>query len=248
MLGGAFGQLCHQFFPAIVTHPEAFVLVGMGGFFAGVARVPLTAMLMVCEMSGSYDLLIPLMLVSIVNVAVLSSRWSLYEEQVSAMVDSPAHQGDFVVDVLEQICVREVMNTHRQMDLIPDDMPLPEILRRAADTENTYFPVVDRDRRLVGIFSLRDLRTVLTGDRAGSLVLATDIATTPVLTVSPDDDLHVALRRFTQKNIDELPVLDPEQPGHILGMLRRKEVIAAYHQRVTQLRQPSESVSGSGSR
>ncbi|MCL4207242.1 MAG: chloride channel protein [Pirellulaceae bacterium] len=248
MLGGAFGQLCHQFFPETITHPEAFVLVGMGGFFAGVARVPLTAMLMVCEMSGSYDLLIPLMLVSIVNVAVLSSRWSLYEEQVPAMVDSPAHQGDFVVDVLEQIRVREVMNTHRQMDLIPDDMPLPEILRRAADTENTYFPVVDRDRRLVGIFSLRDLRTVLTGDRAGSLVLATDIATTPVLTVSPDDDLHVALRRFTRKNIDELPVLDPEQPGRILGMLRRKEVIAAYHQRVTQLRQPSESVSGSGSR
>jgi chloride channel protein, CIC family len=245
MLGGAFGQLCHQFFPATIAHPEAFVLVGMGGFFAGVARVPLTAMLMVCEMSGSYDLLIPLMLVCIVNVAVLSSRWSLYEEQVPAMVDSPAHQGDFVIDVLEQICVREVMDTQRHMDLIPDDMPLPEILRRAADTENTYFPVVDRDRKLVGIFSLRDLRTVLTGDRAGSLVLATDIATTPVLTVAPGDDLHVALRRFTQKNIDEIPVVDPEQPGRILGMLRRKEVIAAYHQRVTELRQPGEAAARS---
>ena len=91
--------------PGTIVHPEAFVLVGMGGFFAGAARVPLTAMLMVCEMSGNYGLLVPLMLVSIVNVAILSPRWTLYEEQVFAPVDSPAHQGDFVVDVLEQIRV-----------------------------------------------------------------------------------------------------------------------------------------------
>jgi CIC family chloride channel protein len=239
MLGGAFGQLCHQFFPATIMHPEAFVLVGMGGFFAGVARVPLTAMLMVCEMSGSYDLLIPLMLVCIVNVAVLSSRWSLYEEQVPGVIDSPAHQGDFVIDVLEQIRVREVMDTRRPLDFVPENMPLPQILHLAANSKSTYFPVVDGDRKLVGIFSLRDLRAVLTGDGAGRLVLATDIATTPVLTVKPGDDLHVALRRFTQKNIDEIPVVDPERPGQIAGILSRKDVIAAYHRRVTELRQPA---------
>ena len=107
MLGGAFGIACQRLFPQIITQPEAFVLVGMGGFFAGVARVPLTAMLMVCEMSGNYGLLVPLMLVAIINVAILCSRWTLYEEQVFALVDSPAHQGDFVVDVLETIRVRE---------------------------------------------------------------------------------------------------------------------------------------------
>ncbi len=240
MLGGAFGQLCYKLFPGMIAHPEAFVLVGMGGFFAGVARVPLTAMLMVCEMSGSYDLLIPLMLVCIINVAVLSSRWTLYEEQVPAMLDSPAHQGDFVIDVLEQMHVREVMDTHRKLDLVQEDTPLPKILRMAAFSNNTYFPVVNREQQLVGIFSLRDLRTVLTGDGAGPLVLATDIATTPVLTVNPTDDLHLALRRFTQKNIDEIPVIDPEQPGRIVGILSRKDVIAAYHHRVTELRRLSE--------
>ncbi|HID24441.1 MAG TPA: chloride channel protein, partial [Planctomycetaceae bacterium] len=94
MLGGAFGKLCHELFPGAVPQPGAFVLVGMGGFFAGVAKVPLTALLMVCEMSGSYGLLVPLMLVSVVNVALLSSRWTLYEEQVRTLVDSPAHLGD----------------------------------------------------------------------------------------------------------------------------------------------------------
>ena len=114
-----------QLFPGAIAHPEAFVLVGMGGFFAGVARVPLTAMLMVCEMSGSYGLLVPLMLVSIVNMALLSSKWTLYEEQVTSMLDSPAHTGDFVIDVLEQIHVREVFDARRPIDLVREDTPLP---------------------------------------------------------------------------------------------------------------------------
>ena len=79
--------------PRLDHHPEAFVLVGMGGFFAGVASVPLTAMLMVCEMSGTYGLLVPLMLVSIINVAVLSSRWTFYEEQVPAPDRQPGPPG-----------------------------------------------------------------------------------------------------------------------------------------------------------
>jgi len=236
MLGGAFGSGCHYLFPTLVAHPEAFVLVGMGGFFAGVARVPLTAMLMVCEMSGSYGLLIPLMVVCIINVALLSSRWTLYEEQVTSIVDSPAHQGDFVVDVLEQIQVGDVQHLKRKVDIVPEDMPLPKILRLAANSSNTYFPVVNGEKDLIGIFSLRDLRAVLLGDGAGPLILAVDLATSPVLTVTLKDDLHTALRRFTQKNIDELPIVEVDQPTKVLGMLSRRDVISAYHDRVTLLR------------
>lgn len=236
MLGGAYGQLCTHLFPGMISNPEAFVLVGMGGFFAGVARVPLTAILMVCEMSGSYGLLIPLMIVSIINVALLSSRWTLYEEQVRAMVDSPAHQGDFVIDVLEQIRVRDVQHKMSAVDVVSVNTPLPEILKLAANSKSTYFPVVNAKNQLVGIFSLRDLRSVLLGEGAGSLILAIDIATSPVLTVTPDDDLHTALRRFTQKNIDELPIVNVDDPTCVIGMLSRKDVIAAYHDRVTTLR------------
>ncbi len=238
MLGGAFGLGCDYIFPGVIARPECFVLVGMGGFFAGVARVPLTAMLMVCEMSGSYGLLIPLMLVCIINMAVLSSRWSLYEEQVSALVDSPAHQGDFVIDVLEQLFVRDVMDLDRKVDLVPEDMPLTDILRLASLSTNNYFPVVDHEKQLVGIFSLRDLRAVLTGNGSGALIVAADIASQPVLTVHPDDDLNTALRRFTQKNIDYLPIVTTEDPNHVMGMLSRHDVIAAYHQRVTLMQHP----------
>ncbi|MCA9123596.1 MAG: chloride channel protein [Planctomycetaceae bacterium] len=236
MLGGAYAECVNQLFPGAIVHPEAYVLVGMGGFFAGVARVPLTAMLMVCEMSGSYGLLVPLMLVSIMNTALLSSKWTLYEEQVNSPLDSPAHAGDFVIDVLEQIHVRDVFDASREMDLVQEDMPIDEILRLAAQSHNTYFPVVDQRGRMTGIFSLRDLRAVLTGNGAGMLIRAIDLAVSPVLSVTPDDDLHTAIRRFTQKNIDYLPVVDPEDDKKILGLISRREVIGAYHNRVSELR------------
>ncbi len=236
MLGGAFGLACHQLFPAQAPLPEAFVLVGMGGFFAGVAKVPLTALLMVSEMSGSYDLLVPLMLVSTINVALLSQRWSLYEEQVSSLIDSPAHLGDFVVDVLEGMKVREVYRPSRPPTLIREDARLPAVLHVVAHSNDSYFPVVDDAGHLVGIFSLQDIRSVLVGNGAGDLVLASDLATSPVATVTPDDNLHTVLRLCTQRQIAEIPVVDPQDPSRVICMLHRGEVIAAYDRQMTALR------------
>jgi CIC family chloride channel protein len=101
--------------------------------------------------------------------------------------------------------------------------------------------------RIVGIFSLHDIRSVLPGVSSSNLVVAADIATTPVLTVTPEDDLHTALQRFTVKNIDEIPVVDPSQPDKLLGMLRRKELIAAYHDEVERMRSSANGeAAGSG--
>ena len=77
-----------------------------------------------------------------------------------------------------------------------------------ARSTETLFPVVDRQGRLTGIFTLRDLRLALVGSEWGPLVLADDLAHRPVLTVTPEDNLHTALRRMTELNIDEIPVVD----------------------------------------
>jgi len=236
MLGGAFGLLCHAVFPELAPQPQAFVLVGMGGFFAGVAKVPLTSLIMVSEMSGSYDLLVPLMLVSVISVAVLSSRWTLYQEQVNSLIDSPAHLGDFVVDVLEGMLVREVYKPHRKATLIREDLPLPKLLHVVAGSRDSYFPVVDDTDHLVGIFSLHDIRSALVSNGAGNLILASDLASMPVVTVTPDDNLHTALRCYMQKHVEELPVVDPEDPARVICMLRREEVIAAYDHQMAALR------------
>jgi CIC family chloride channel protein len=235
MLGGAVGQFLQKLLPAAQVDPAAFALVGMGGFFAGVSKTPLTSIVMVCEMAGSYSLLVPLMLVCGLNFA-LSRHWSLYEEQVPSPIDSPAHQGEFVVDVLERVRVEQVPIRTENLQVIAEATPFSEILPKVANSTETLFPVVDAAGRLSGIFTLRDIRLALLGSDWGPLVLATDLATRPVLTVTPQDDLHTALGRLTELNLDEIPVVAPDDPGRLLGLLHRRELIAAYSQQIEALR------------
>lgn len=237
MLGGAVGQLLAGLLPGRGIDPAAFALVGMGGFFAGVSKCPLTSIVMVCEMTGSYSLLVPLMLVCGLNLG-LSRRWTLYEEQVPSPVDSPAHQGDFVVDVLERIRVEEVPVRTESIERMAEATPFADVVRRVADSSETLFPVVDADGKLTGVFTLRDVRLALRGSDWGPLVVADDLATRPVLTVSPRDDLHTAIRRLTEWNVDEIPVVAPDDPTRLIGLLDRREVVSAYSARIEALRSP----------
>ncbi|MHC5543022.1 chloride channel protein, partial [Singulisphaera rosea] len=235
MLGGAFGQIFKSLFPAWPIEPAAFALVGMGGFFAGVAKTPLTSIVMVCEMTGSYSLLVPLMLACGINLG-FSRRWSLYEEQVPSPVDSPAHQGDFVIDVLERLFVAQVPVRVAGLEVIPQTTLFEDVIRKVANSSESLFPVVDAAGKLTGIFSLRDVRLALLGSDWGPLVIAADLANPRVLTVTPRDDLHTALRRLTELNVDQIPVVSPEDPAQLIGLLDRKDVVAAYSETILSLR------------
>ena len=140
MLGGACGKFLEYCLPNAHIEPAAFVLVGMGGFFAGVSKTPLTSIVMVSEMTGSYKLLVPLMLACGLNMAI-SRRWTIYEEQVPTPIDSPAHQGDFVVDVLEQLAVRDVGIRTKGVETIPASMPFRQYgFTWSPDRRKPFFP------------------------------------------------------------------------------------------------------------
>lgn len=239
MLGGAFGEICNSI-PVVCEYaPDtgAFVLVGMGAFFAGVAKVPLTALIMVSEMSHSYELLVPLMLVSVINVAVLSSRWTLYEEQVSSLIDSPAHLGEFIVDVLEGIKVGDLPDPGNRPIVLREDTPLEQVLRLVAGSREAYFPVTDHDDELVGILGLSDIRSELIAQGVPSgLILASDVCHSTVVTVTMEDDLLKALRLCTRENIVEIPIVEKDRPGHLIRMLSREEILHSYDRRLTEIR------------
>ena len=237
MLGGAVGQILAGWFPGRGLNPAAFALVGMGGFFTGVSKTPLTSIVMVCEMAGNYSLLVPLMLVCGLNMA-LSRGWTIYEEQVGSPIDSPAHQGDFVVDVLEQIHVGEVPIRTKGLEPISEGTPFSQIVTQVARSSETLFPVVDRKGRLTGIFNLRDIRLALAGSDWGPLVVADDLAHRPVVSVTPEDDLHTALKRLTKLNSEEIPVVATDDPTRLVGLLSRHELVTAYSTRIEALRAP----------
>jgi CIC family chloride channel protein len=235
MLGGAFGHLSHMVFPSLVAQPGAFVLVGMGGFFAGVAKVPIAALIIVAEMTGGYSLILPLMLVSAIAYIFLG-KTSLYEKQVGKRVDSPAHLGDFVIDILESVSVKESLPKGRKVDVIPEGMYFKDILKIVDSSRNSYFPVVDSRGKMAGILSLSDLRGVFFEDELSRLVIAKDIASVDVICVTMDDNLSEALKKLTSKDIGQLPVVDRNDPKKVLALLSRKDIITAYHNALEQHR------------
>lgn len=150
-------------------------------------------------------------------------------------IDSPAHQGNFVVDILEQLSISDVGIRTVCIEVIPACMPFRKLLDLVAKSNETLFPVIDSHARLTGIFSLHDLRLALVGSEWGPLVLADDLAYRPVLSVRPDDNLHTALRRMTELNIDEIPVVGPENSTHLLGLLSRRNFTLAYSSLIESL-------------
>jgi len=234
MTGAAFGWGCQVLFPHFAPPVPACVLVGMGGVLAATFKVPLAALIMVSELTGSHDLLVPMMLVGAVEMTILPGRISLCREQVPSFVDSPAHLGDFVIDVLKEMRVEEVCPLDRRPVVIREDMPLPEILHIVAETQQHAFPVVDREGHLVGVISLHDLRTVLAGDGAGDLVRAIDLAV-PVRPVTPQDDLHTVLQVLAESHLEEVPIVAPNDHGQVIGLIRREVILRAYDRRVAGL-------------
>ncbi len=208
--------------------PGAFGVVGMAGFFAGIARAPISTIIMVSEMTGSYQLLLPTMWVSTLCF-LLCSNTTLYKKQLKTRLDSPAHRGDFLIDVLEGMTVEDVYRRDRKIESVPEAMPLAGIVKLLSQTHQHYFPVVDSNGLMVGVFSSDDVRSYIYDETIWQLADAADVMKSPFLSVTPTDDLNIAIQQFTALNIDELPVMDPQNPGILLGMLRRKETIGAYN-------------------
>ncbi|MDA0831857.1 MAG: chloride channel protein [Planctomycetota bacterium] len=232
-LGAAVGLAFHDVWPDVVTRPEPFALVGMAGFFAGAANAPISTIIMVSEMTGDYSLLLPTTYCSTICF-VLCRRWKLYQKQVPSRLQSPAHRGDFIVDLLEGIKVKEVYRRDLTLIHIPEGLPLEMIVHRVAETHQHYYPVENSEGRMIGIFSADDVRKYLYDDAIWKLAIARDIMVSNYLYVTPQDDLNTALERFTQLNIDELPVLDDGKSRRLLGMLRRKETIGFYNRRLLE--------------
>ncbi len=234
-VGVAVGHLISPLWP-YELHPSSFGIVGMAGFFAGCAHAPISTIIMVSEMTGSYQLLLPAMWVSTLCF-LMSHRWTLYDKQVPSRLESPAHRGDFLIDVLEGITVNDVYRRDRKVKTVPEAMPLKSIVKLLSKTHQHYFPVVNDDAKMVGIFSSDDVRRYLYDETIWTLADAADVMVSPFIYVSPGDDLNVALKKFTALNLDELPVLEKDNPQHLLGMLRRKETIAAYNQQLLKQQQ-----------
>jgi CIC family chloride channel protein len=226
MLGGAFGTLCQILFPELDLQPAAFIIVGMAGFFAGIAKVPVSALIMVAEMTGSYGLLVPTMLVATIAL-VLGWRTSIYEMQVPHRAESPAHRGEFLMSILDKMKVRTSMVKTAPHQIVEENMLLRELIKVVTRTNLHYFFTVDRDQRLTGMIALDELRRVMLESHLGPILVAKDLAAPPPPVVRPEDSLSDALNRFVASALDELPVVRGDN-GALTGIIRKKDLVVVY--------------------
>lgn len=238
-LGGAVGLFFHNLMPEIITSPHAMVILGMAGFFSAASNAPISTIIFVSEMTNSYELLLPSFLVCLLCY-ILAKDWSIYREQVKNRAASPAHAGEFFHDILKSYYVFDIKDHIKEVKVVPENMTFTDFKKFFSTTQQHYFPVVNKKGEFVGIFSSTDIRGVLFED-LGPLILVKDIATTHIISTNFKEDLHTVMKKFTQKNIDSIPVVDYRNPKKLIGMLRRREVISFYNKKVDEITQGTQN-------
>ncbi len=238
-MGGVVGKICHGIMPGVVTEPGAFVIVGMAGFFTAVSNTPISTIIFVSEMTNSYHLLLPSLLVCSACY-LMATKWTIYEKQLKRKIDSPAHAGVFMVDILQSIKVENLMHLVNDVTHVPQGMPFLEFKKLFSGTKQHYFPVMDKENNLVGIFSSTDIRGVLFTEEIENLVVMRDICTAEIISTTPSEDLNTVLQKFTTKNIDSLPVVKEDDPNSLIGMLDRRELNAFYNRQIQRMKSQGE--------
>ncbi len=229
MLGGCVGSVSHQLFPALVPDATPYVVVGMGAFFAGVANAPIASLMMVCELTGAYELLPPLMVVATVAL-VTSRRWSIYTTQVDNKFFSRAHLWEMNPNVLKRVTIRDATRgIYDHNAIIPVDLPLQQMEAVARDTGQTDLVLQNDKGELAGLVSLNDLGDRDDLEHLGTLVLAHDLVNRQTTYLTPDDNLIRALEFFADREFDKIPIVEIRKGAkHLLGHVQYRDIISFY--------------------
>ncbi len=227
MTGGAFGFMVHALFPTVTATAGAYSLVGMGAVVAATTHGPLSAILILFEMTGDYKIILPLML-SCIIASILASqikRESIYTlKLIRRGTDIRAGRE---VNIMKSLRVEDAMTGN--VETVSEKMPLKELIAFTLSSKHSSFPVVDKEGLLTGILTFQDFKDVLYEEDLGTLVVAQEISTTKVITVTKSENLDTALKKIGFKNIEQLPVVDENDPRHIIGILSRRDIFAAYN-------------------
>jgi CIC family chloride channel protein len=225
-LGGVVGLGAHELLPAVTASPGAYALVGMGAVVAGTTHAPLTAILIIFELTSDYSLIVPLMMSCIIATLVTTrlKRESIYTMKLVRRGLDLSHGQD--VNVLKALQVADVME--EPPVVVPAGAPLGELVGELASSPRPVVYVVGRDRRLKGFIAAEDVRAALEHVDGAPFLLAADLAREDLRTLTPETGLDTVMRIFAGKNREELPVVAGDGSGRLVGVVGRRHLLDAY--------------------
>jgi len=235
MLGTVFELGIRKIFPTLIAPPGAYALIGMAATFTAAAHAPITAVIILFELTGDYRIILPLMLTVVITTIIsqlLLKGESIYTLKLSRRGVHLSRGKD--VDILEGVLVREVMS--HDFNVISMNDTLSKLSTLLNQTSSHGVVVLDDDGKLFGIITVSDLRNVISSDLNLNDTKVKDIATkrADLLVTYPDETIGQALYRMGSRGLGRLPVVSREDPGLILGLVRRQNIIRAYHLALTR--------------
>ena len=226
LLGEAFGKLVQLIFPAVIIPPGAFALVGMAAVFAGTSHAPISAILLLFEMTGNYKILPPLMITCVISVILVRwmTKYSIYTLKLMRKgIDIEQYR---VVDYMESITVSEGMILN--VITVLQSSTVKNVGLKIKSTNHRGFPVLDNNEKLVGIVTRKDINRALNKGEAETEV--GKVMTKDIILCFPDESLKTALHKMAEKNVGRIPVVKREDKEHIIGLITRKSLMNAYNQ------------------
>ncbi|HTU23569.1 MAG TPA: chloride channel protein [Gemmataceae bacterium] len=236
--GGALGILLNNVFPpGYVPPPASFIIVGMAGFFAAAAKTPLSTLVMVSELTGNYNLLLPTLWVCTLAF-LLSDEQSIYSSQVQSRSRSPAHQGAYVREVLTGLRVGAFITPLRDVPYLHPGDRIAEVIEHLNSSPFQSVPVVDPDGRLLGVVTVEEVLLASQSPHLRALLVAMDLMRA-VEPLSPDDPLDEAMEQFVESNLLALPVVDNADGKRVLGIVKRADLSGTYLRQIHGTQPPT---------
>lgn len=229
-LGSAYAKLLAIAFPALLPYmasPPAYAMVGMAAVLAGSVRAPLTAILLLFELTHDYRIVLPLM------AAVGLSVWLVERLQPAVVMDSDGEQQGTSLDTVPLATVPSlpvIEATDKRPLTLPGDMPLLEAGRSLLHHRSRCALVMDPDQQLTGLITLHDINRLVTRtspDWTVEEVLQKPLqhfCTKEMVYAYSDELLSEAIARMAARGLQQLPVIEREQPDVIVGLLTQDDI------------------------
>jgi len=229
--GGLLGTFIHQWFPASTASSGAYALVAMGAVVAAATHAPITAIIMIFELTQTIAIIPPLMAACVVSTLVTTylHRDSIYTMKLRRrgidLYEEESH------NVLRSLYVHDVVD--REPETLPASAHFQDVVDQVLQSDHTEFFVVDEGGHLAGSFQLRAFtRMLVEGDALMPLVVARDLAEANAFSVGENDNLEMVMRLFSSGHHEEIPVVPAGDPRRLVGSVHKKDVIHAYNQEV----------------
>jgi CIC family chloride channel protein len=205
-----------------------FVLVGMGAVLGGVNSIPISAILIIFEMTKDYSFILPLMLAVVISTMLvqLVLRGSIHTkhlEQEGFNISSGRE-----TNILRSLTVEDAMSTN--ILTIQENTPLPKLVSLFMESNTSQCYTVDENGKLSGVISQNELRPIIQEyDNLKHFMVAKDLSNPNIAKVSANMDLDSVMSRFSKENRDEFPVASADDPDILVGVISRQNVIDAYN-------------------